>query len=60
MKLEELKSKRNNAGLTQNNLAKQIGISRSSLSLLENGKRKPSYDVLVKIAAVLREPIEVK
>lgn len=58
LKIADLKEKRQNAGLTQTNLAEQIGISRSQLSLMESGKRKPSYDVLKKIAAVFGEPIE--
>lgn len=60
MRLDELKQKRQGAGLSQRNLAQKIGISRSSLSLLENGKRKPSYDVLKKIAEEMGEPIEFK
>lgn len=59
MRLEELRKKRKDAGLTQNNLAKQTGIARTTVSLIENGKRKPSYAVLKKIAAVLGENIEI-
>ena len=58
--LEELKSKREKAGLTQQAMANEIGISRSTLSLLESGKRKPSFDMMKKIAKVLKEAVEVK
>lgn len=60
MKLEELKDKRKEAGLSQLELASQIDIGRSTLSLLENGKRKPSYEVMKRISKVLNEPFEVQ
>lgn len=60
MYLEELKEKRIEAGLSQNKLAEEIGIGRSTLSLLENGKRKPSYEIMVKISKVFNEPVEVR
>ena len=34
---------------TQEHVARQIGISRAAFNLIENGKRKPSYEVLVKL-----------
>ena len=60
MTIKELREKRKQAGLTQNNLAEQIGISRSTLSLIERGERKPSFDVMTKIAKALNEPLEIK
>lgn len=57
--LEELKKKRKDAGFTQETLASEIGISRSTLSLFENGKRKPSYDVMKNISKALKEKIEI-
>lgn len=39
---------RNN--LTSKELSKVLNISESSISLIENGKRKPSLDMIVKIA----------
>ena len=59
MKLEEIKNKRQEAGLSQQALAGQIGISRATLSLIENGKRKPSYDVMCNIAKAFNEPVEI-
>jgi transcriptional regulator with XRE-family HTH domain len=59
LRLEELRNKRKAAGFTQKNLATMVGIGRSTLSLLENGKRKPSYDLLKKIALALGETIEI-
>ena len=46
--------------LSQRAFAKEIGIARSSLTLIESGKRKPSYEVLQKISGVVKEPIEIK
>ncbi len=39
---------RNN--LTSKELSKALSISESSMSLYENGKRKPSLEIIVKIA----------
>ena len=60
MYLKDLRKKRIAAGLSQKTLADEIGIGRSTLSLLEMGKRKPSYDIMQKIAKVFNEPVEVK
>lgn len=34
---------------TLENVAKQIGITKATLQRIETGKRKPSYEVLVKL-----------
>ena len=59
MRLEELREKRQEMGLSQFQLAEQIGIDRSSLALIELGTRKPSYDVLCKISKAVNEKIEI-
>ncbi|MBO8168170.1 MAG: helix-turn-helix transcriptional regulator [Thermoanaerobacteraceae bacterium] len=41
---------RQEKGLTQNELAERLKISRSALSLYELGKRQPDYETLQKIA----------
>ena len=60
MFLEELRKKRIAVGLSQDALAQKIGIARSSLTLIELGKRKPSYEIMVKISKVFNEPVEIK
>ena len=49
---ERLKVLRQAKGLTQKQLALQLGISKSVVSSYENGFRYPSFDVLIKIASV--------
>ncbi len=49
---ERLKVLRQAKGLTQKQLALQLGLSKSVVSSYENGFRFPSFDVLIKIASV--------
>lgn len=49
-----LKEKRKEQRLTQKDLASELGIDVSYISLLENGKRKPSVPMAKKIAALLK------
>ena len=60
MTLDEIKNKRKEVGLSQQELADNIELNRSTLSLIENGKRKPSYEVMSRISKALKEPIEIK
>ncbi|MBI9051386.1 MAG: helix-turn-helix transcriptional regulator [Anaerolineaceae bacterium] len=46
-------------GLTQDGLAKIVGISVPYLSQLEGGKRKGSLDVISRVAAALRVDLEL-
>lgn len=43
---ERLKLARKDAGLTQQELAEKVGLKRSDLSLIENGKMNISLDTL--------------
>ena len=45
-------------GLTQEELAKKINISRQMIGLIENNKTIPSVEIALKLAKVLKEPIE--
>ena len=52
MKLgERIKQLRNDAELTQPELAVKAGIEQSYLSKLENEKSTPSFEILTKIAS---------
>jgi len=45
-----LKSLRIREGLTQDDLAKKLGVSRSTISMYERGEREPELEVLEAIA----------
>lgn len=49
---------RKKKGLTQEELALRVGITRAYLSNIENGKYNPSLDVALKISKVLERTIE--
>ena len=49
--LKELRTK--SSYMTQKELAARVGISRTMITEIENGKANPSVDVAKKIAAVL-------
>lgn len=47
-----LKNLRIQANMSQEELAKLLGISRSAISSYENGTRSPNHDILIKIATI--------
>ena len=49
---EKLKTLRTSRNMSQKQLAERIGIAKSVISFYESGDRFPSYDVLIKIAAI--------
>ncbi len=48
-----LKEQREMRGISGSHLADRSGLNQSAISLLDRGKRKPTLDTLVRIAAVL-------
>jgi transcriptional regulator with XRE-family HTH domain len=48
-----LKARRNALRLTQQSLAQQLGVRASHIALLENGRRRPSLGLVVRLAAAL-------
>lgn len=56
-KCERLTHAREARGTTQTSLADMIGISRAAISQYEKGQRKPSSDILAKIANSLNFPM---
>jgi transcriptional regulator with XRE-family HTH domain/quercetin dioxygenase-like cupin family protein len=53
-----LRQARLDAGMTVRELARQLGVSASFVSQLENGKSRPSVATLYSLARVLHVPIE--
>lgn len=47
---ERLKQLRIEKGLTQEQVAKCVGVTRSTLSSYENQSRFPSYDILISLS----------
>jgi len=47
---QRLRQARDNAGLSQSQLAEKIGLHTGSLSHLENRRRVPSLDILEKLS----------
>lgn len=58
MRREILFELRNKNGLTHEDVAKAIGISRSHYGLIENGNRNPSYEVAQRLAKFFKTSIK--
>ena len=54
---ETIKLLRDARGLSAMQLAKEIGVNKSYVSLLESDTRRPSIDVLNKLASELHVPL---
>jgi transcriptional regulator with XRE-family HTH domain len=54
----KLRHLREDAGISQEELAARAGLDRSYISLVERGRRSPTVNTLAKIAAVLS--VEIK
>lgn len=50
---EKLKQRRRQLGMSQEELAKKVGISKVSICWYENGERTPKYEVFIKLAEEL-------
>ena len=48
---ENLKEARLKSGISQKDLAENIGVAKSTYSLYESGKREPNVDTIKKIAS---------
>ncbi len=53
-----LREFRTEKGLTQADLASQLGVSRQAVIALETDKHIPSLDLAYKISAVFDRPVE--
>ncbi len=55
---KNLKRIRTEKGITQGDIVRSIGISRSSVSNIENGRTNPTLATIAKLAKALSVPIE--
>jgi len=53
-----IKELRNKLGLTQEELAKKVGVRRETIVFLEQGKYNPSLKLAYDVAKVLKTSIE--
>jgi transcriptional regulator with XRE-family HTH domain len=56
---DKLRLVRERRGISQRQLSKRLGTSKSYINNLENGEGKPSIDLIVKIAHFLDVSIDV-
>ena len=54
-RLREMRAKDN---LTQDDLAKKVGVTRQTILAIENGKYNPSLDLAFKLAGLFKVKIE--
>jgi predicted transcriptional regulator len=55
---QQLKFYRRKAGMTQDDLAEKVGISKRWLSQIETTDSVPSFETLLKICSVLKVPVK--
>lgn len=58
MKLLRFKDARKKCGLTQEQVAKEIGISRAAYTNIENGKRECDYSTLINLAVLYNTSVD--
>ena len=58
MKTEEIKEKRLKMGLSQEGLARKIGVTRQTINLIEAGKYNPSLRICKGIAKELNASLD--
>lgn len=56
--INSLKVHRAKIGLTQDDLAKKVGVSRKTINVIEGGDYAPSVVLALQIAQVFKVPVE--
>jgi len=49
---EKLRALRKRQGLSQNELGNMLGVAQSFVARIENGRQKPSVDLILKISYI--------
>ena len=52
--MNHVKDFRKNLGLSQRGLAKQIGVSRQTINMIENNKYNPTLELCISLALALK------
>lgn len=54
----DIKSRRKTLGMRQEDLAKELGVTRQTINAIENNKYNPTLELAMKIARLLKAPVE--
>jgi len=54
----KLRERRHGLGLTQAELAEQVGVSRQTINAVENGKYNPSLELALRISRLVDAPVQ--
>lgn len=55
---KRIKRLRTQNNMTQDDLAKKLGITKSVISAYENDMRRPSYEILIKLAHIFNVSVD--
>ena len=56
--MQNIREAREAKGMTQEQVAKMVGVTQGAVAQWENGLTHPSFDKLVRIADVLEVPLD--
>lgn len=54
----KIKELRKQMGLRQEDIAKELGVTRQTINAVENGKYNPTLELAMKLAILLKTPVE--
>lgn len=54
----KIKELRKQAGLRQEDMAKELGVTRQTINAIENDKYNPTLELAMKLAKLLKTPVE--
>ena len=53
-----IKELRKQIGLRQEDMAKELGVTRQTINAIENNKYNPTLELAMKLAKLLKTPVE--
>ncbi len=54
----KIKELRKQMGLRQEDMAKELGVTRQTINAVENGKYNPTLELAMKLSKLLKRPVE--